>query len=254
MPLPEIVQPDANGAAVSVKPYYQSPYGRRLRIAMPKPYYKTALGKLYHGDCLDIMPHLYPVDLVLTDPPYGINRDKGFEGATGFGGKGAPIARQQYSGKWDGKRPPKNLFDLLIKKGKLSLIFGGNYFSDLLPQSTHWIVWDKKNTMPTFGDCELIWTNDNKKSVKMIECEYNGLLGRECKRVHPTQKPVKLIIELLEKYKPNKSVLDAFLGSGTTAIACERLKRKWIGIEIDLKFCEVAVKRIEQENRQLKLF
>ena len=198
------------------------------------------------------MPELEQVDLVLTDPQYGIKQDKGFEG---FGGFGEPIARRQYKDDWDSERPSKKHFDQLLKMSDRIMIFGGNYFADLLPISTHWIVWDKLNTMPTFGDCELIWTNIKRKSVKKITCQYNGLLGKEGKRVHPTQKPIKLIIDLLEAYsKMGAIVLDPFLGSGTTAIACERLNRRWIGIEKELKYVEIAAKRIEAEASQLKLF
>jgi DNA modification methylase len=219
-------------------------------MGLPKPYYETDLGKLYHSDCLEILPHLEPVDLVLTDPPYGVKMDKGFEG---FGGFGPPIARRQYADNWDCSRPDKKVFDLILSISKSALIFGGNFFADILPQSKHWIVWDKKNTMPTFGDCELIYTNIDRKSVKKYTCEYNGLLGKEGERVHPTQKPIKLFISLIEDYQGNV-VLDPFLGSGTTAVACERLKRRWIGIEIEEKYCEIAAKRIEAERKQLKLF
>ena len=212
---------------------------------MIKPYRETKLSKLYHGDCLDIIPELDPVDLVLTDPPYGIKMDKGFDG---FGGFGKPIARKKYlNDNWDSVRPSKKVFDLILTISKTALIFGGNFFADILPLSTHWIVWDKKNTMPTFGDAELVWTNSKRKSVKIIECEYNGLLGKEVTRVHPTQKPMKLFIELIEKYSTEVDIImDCFLGSGTTAVACERLKRKWIGIEIEEKYCEIAAKRIEE--------
>ena len=220
-----------------------------------KPYYETPLGKLYHGDCLEIMPELEPVDLVLTDPQYGIKMDKGFEGFEGFGGFGEPIARKQYIDDWDSERPSEKHFSALLEMSDKVMIFGGNYFADILPISTHWIVWDKKNTMPTFGDAELIWTNINRKSVKIFVCEYNGLLGKEGKRVHPTQKPIKLLINIINKYSTTgQSIFDGFLGSGTTAIACERLKRKWIGIEIEEKYCEIAAKRIEAERKQLKLF
>jgi DNA modification methylase len=208
-----------------------------------KPYYETELGKLYHGDCLEIMPQLEPVDLVLTDPPYGIKMDEGFGG---FGGFGPPIARKQYKDKWDCSRPDKECFKLILSLCDSALIFGGNFFADQLPQSKHWLVWDKKNTMPTFGDAELIWTNIKRKSVKIFECEYNGLLGKEGRRVHPTQKPVKLFIDLIESYGAGM-VLDPFLGSGTTAIACERLNRRWIGIEIEEKYCEIAARRIEKK-------
>ncbi len=217
-----------------------------------RPYYETELGKLYHGDCLEIMPLIDPVELVLTDPPYGIKMDKGFEGFEGFGGFGPPIARIQYNDKWDSIRPSKEYFDLILSITKTALIFGGNFFSDILPRSTHWLVWDKKNTMPTFGDAELIWTNVNRKSIKIHLCEWNGLLGKEGKRVHPSQKPVKLLIWLLETYG-GKMVCDPFLGSGSTAVACERLKRQWVGIEISEKYCEIAAQRIESERKQRNL-
>ena len=140
------------------------------------PYYETPNGRLWHGDCTEGMKHIQAAKLILTDPPYGINMDKGFDG---FGGFGPPIARKQYKDVWDSKRPGKNVFDLMLETSELVMVFGGNYFADLLPLSTHWIVWDKKNTMPTFWDAELIWTNSKRKSVKIIECEYNGLLGKE---------------------------------------------------------------------------
>lgn len=210
---------------------------------------------LYCGDCLQIMPTLCKVDAVVTDPPYGIGQDKGFEGFEGFGGFGKPIARKQYADNWDSERPPKECFEKILMACKSALIFGGNFFADILPISTHWIVWDKKNTMPSFGDAELIWTNINRKSVKIFECEYNGLLGKEGKRIHPTQKPVKLLIDLLERYsKTDNLICDPFFGSGTTAIACERLNRRWIGIEISEEYCEIAAQRIENERKQLKLF
>ena len=222
---------------------------------MIKPYYESRLGKLYHGSCEDILPELERADLVIADPPYGIKQDKGFDGFDGFGGFGEPIARKQYVDNWDSERPSKQCFEKILLASKSVLIFGGNFFADILPVSTHWIVWDKKNTMPTFGDAELIWTNINRKSVKIFECEYNGLLGKEGKRVHPTQKPVKLLIDLLEKYsKIDDLVCDPFAGSGTTGVACERMNRKWIMIEKELKYVEISAKRIETEASQLKLW
>jgi DNA modification methylase len=207
------------------------------------PYYQEDGITIYHGDCRDILPTIEPVDLVLTDPPYGIKRDKGFEG---FGGFGKPIARRRFEDdNWDSKRPDKELFGLILSKATSSLIFGGNFFADFLPQGKHWIVWDKKNTMPTFGDAELIWTNINRNSVKIIVCEYNGLIGKESQRVHPTQKPVKLLMEILSKY-PGDTILDPFMGSGTTLVAAKQLGRKAIGIEIEEKYCEIAVRRLAQ--------
>ena len=199
---------------------------------------------IYCGDCLSIMPLLPKVDLVVTDPPYGIDMDKGFEGFEGFGGFGKPIARKRYENdEWDSERPKKEVFDWMIKLSRLALIFGGNFFADILPVSTHWLVWDKLNTMPTFGDCELVWTNSPRKSVKKYTREYNGLIGKEEHRQHPTQKPRNLLYQMIRDYAQG-DCLDPFLGSGTTLVACKELKRNGIGIEINEKYCEIAKKRL----------
>jgi len=210
-----------------------------------KPYYDHNGITIYHGDCLEIMPQLGPVDLVLTDPPYGIKRDKGFGGFDG----GAPIARRRYEDdNWDNKRPPKKVFDEILKMSKRVFIFGGNYFADLLPQGTFWISWDKLNTMPTFGDCELIWTNLKRYSVRKVTYEYNGLLGKEETRYHPTQKPKGLMKILISDFSKNIEIIaDTHMGSGTTLVAAKELGRKCIGIEIEEKYCEIAVRRLAQE-------
>ena len=216
-------------------------------MSLPKPYYDHDGITIYHGDCREILPDLGGVmaDLVLTDPPYGIGMDKGFEG---FGGFGTPIKRRQYDDAWDDKRPDKVVFDLILARCKKAVIFGGNFFADLLPQGSHWVVWDKLNTMPSFGDCELAWTNVDRKSVKKKTVEYNGLLGKEQARQHPTQKPLKLMQLLIEDYsEPGHLILDPFMGSGTTLRAAKDLRRKAIGIEIEEKYCEIAAKRLEQE-------
>jgi len=200
------------------------------------------------GDCQKIMPLLPKIDLCVTDPPYGIKRDKGFEG---FGGFGEKIARRRYEeDDWDSERPKKEVFDRILNLCRLALIFGGNYFADILPISTHWIVWDKLNTMPTFGDCELIWTNSERKSVKKVTREYNGLIGKEESRQHPTQKPMNVLYQLVRDYSQG-SVLDPFLGSGTTLVACKELNRAGIGIEISEKYCEISKKRLLATCRPL---
>lgn len=218
---------------------------------------KEVLGDctLYLGDCLEILPTLEKVDAVITDPPYGVKRDKGFEGFEGFGGFGTPIARKRFEDDdWDSERPPKEVFDLIIKMSEFAFIFGGNFFADMLPQGTHWVVWDKLNTMPTFGDCELAWTNSDRKSVKKITVEYNGLIGKEKDRQHPTQKPVLLIEKVLEAYPKHQSIMDPFMGSGTTGVACVNLGRKFIGIEIEPKYFDIACERISAAQAQGRLF
>lgn len=206
--------------------------------------------KIYLGDCLEIMPLLPKVDLVVTDPPYGIKMDKGFEG---FGGFGKPIARKRYEDDdWDSDRPTEAHFKIMLDKANLALIWGGNFFTDYLPQSKHWIVWDKLNTMPSFGDCELAWTNSPRNSVKKVTVEYNGLLGKEKIRQHPTQKPVSLLVYCVEKYSEMKHmILDPFLGSGTTLVAAKELNRNAIGIEISERYCAISKKRLQATCKPL---
>lgn len=211
--------------------------------------WKEMVNEVVHGDCLQGMKMIpdKSIDLILTDPPYGVKMDKGFGG---FGGFGKPIARKRYEeDNWDSIRPNKMFFDELLRISKNAIIFGGNFFSDLLPQSYHWIVWDKLNTMPTFGDCELIWTNIDRKSVRKYTHEYNGLIGKEPWRKHPTQKPVELIRKILVDYsKEPHLICDPFMGSWTTARACKDLGRNFIGFELEEKYCKVGEERLRQQN------
>jgi len=194
------------------------------------------------------------VDAVITDPPYGIGRDEGFEGFGGFGGFGTPIARTRYIGDWDKARPDKVYFDEMQRISNIAIIFGGNYFADYLPVSGHWVVWDKKQTMPTFGDCELVWTNSKRKSIKWIQREWNGLLGKEDTRQHATQKPIKIMSWLIENYTQSiDTIFDPFMGSGTTGVACMQLGRNFIGCEIDPTYYAIAEKRIKQAAAQMIL-
>ena len=191
------------------------------------PYYETELGKLYHGDCLQIMPELEPVDLVLTDPPY--------EGYSQF--KYVDLNKVQFP----------NCRMLFFYKSK-------NTFP-LKYTTKH--KWFKGNSHNSY---EYIYEVNGIPNSKEIEYKFGCInspvsaqMSGDCYTIHPTQKPKKLIIEIL-KDQLESFILDPFLGSGTTAVACERLKRNWIGIEIEEKYCEIAAKRIEQERKQLKLF
>jgi DNA modification methylase len=183
-------------------------------------------------------------DMVFTDPPYGIKRDKGFGGSVGFGGEGKKIKRREYADDWDSERPDAACFQMISSLAKSVIIWGGNFFADFLPVGNHWIVWDKLNTMPTFGDCELAWTNIKRNSVKKCTIQYNGLIGKEKERVHPTQKPVALAEWCFENYgETGDKVLDLFLGSGSTLIACEKTVRICYGMELSEAYCDVIVKR-----------
>lgn len=215
---------------------------------------KSELNKVYQlgehrlmcGDSTDagsvaILMDGNKADMVFTDPPYGIKADKGFGG---FGGFGKPIARRTYNDNWDGETPSKQCFDNLIMQGHIVIIWGGNFLTDKLPVNGFWLFWDKHNTMPSFGDGELAWTNIERHSVKKYDFEYNGLIGKEKERVHPTQKPINLIAEILKDFsKSNQTIADFFGGSGSTLIACEQLDRKCYMMELDPKYCDVIRKR-----------
>jgi DNA modification methylase len=226
---------------------------------MIKPYFETKLGKQYHGDCLEIMKE-FPdnhFDLCLTDPPYGINMHKNPISATSFGGGNTKkIKPNKYIYKWDEKRVEPKYFHEVKRISKNQMVFGGNYYTDILGISTHWIVWDKKNTLPSLSDCELVWTSFDRKSTKLFDYLQSGLLANEkIIKEHPTTKPVGLIYGILLQYsKENYITIDPFFGSGTTGVACERLGRRWLGIEIEERYCEIAAERIKAESQQGKLF
>lgn len=182
--------------------------------------------------------------LLLTDPPYGIKADKGFSGAGGFNGNGKPIERRHYKDEWDSKRPEKDVFDYICLMAENAIIFGGNFFTDELPVGNHWLVWNKHNTMPTFSDAELAWTNIKRNSVKIYDVEWNGLIGKEKERFHPTQKPVKLFADIMNDYtEKDDTVCDFFGGSGSTLIACEQLNRKCYMCELDPHYIDVIIQR-----------
>ena len=221
---------------------------------MLKPYYETPLGRLYHGDCLEIMPQLEPVDLVLTDPNYGENLP---QKSKNYGDR-PELSRKATSDKWDMKPFTKEQVLAFTIKSKNQIVFGANYCWEAFYSTRCYIVWDKRGNLPQvpFADVEFAWTSFADRMCKKYTVIKHGFIADEKgKMLHPTQKPTRLFIHILEDFsKENQIILDPFLGSGTTAIACERLKRKWIGIEIEEKYCEIAAKRIEAERKQLKLF
>ena len=206
------------------------------------------LNEIYCGDCLTYLKDLpdKSIDLILTDPPYGINAEKG------VGRFGSSKTDKHYNDNWDIAPPHKEIFDDILRISKNAIIFGGQFFTDKLPVNGHWIVWDKKGEIKfdnPFGDCELAWTNIDKKSVKKYTVIQQGFVSKERQRYHPTQKPVELFENILNDYsKEGDLVIDPFLGSGTTAVACRNLKRNYIGIEISEKYCEIARQRLRQQN------
>jgi DNA modification methylase len=217
-------------------------------MTLPTPYYDDGNGiVIYCGDCREILPHLPKVDLVLTDPPYGINQDKGSNsgGVDGFGNHLKRIPRA-YIGGWDAPNQRPNSFIEIISAATNAIIWGGNYFSGNLPQSNKWLVWDKVQTMPTFSDCELAWTNLPGDSVKKFTYNGSGLMAKEKERFHPTQKPLELMRWCIGFAPDCMTILDPFMGSGTTLRAAKDLGRRAIGIEINEAYCKIAVERLRQ--------
>ena len=200
-------------------------------------------------DCLEGMKQMEDnsVDLIVTDPPYGINADKG---VGGFGSSSGTA--KSYEDNWDNKTPSKEVFNEILRIGKKIIIFGGNFFTDKLPVGTHWIVWDKVGNIKfknPFSDCELAWTNSEKVSTKKYIVIQQGFVSEERKRMHPTQKPVKLFRNIIKDYSEQGDlILDPFIGSGTTAVACKQLGRNFIGFEISKEYCDIANKRLSQKN------
>jgi site-specific DNA-methyltransferase (adenine-specific)/modification methylase len=203
---------------------------------------------LYLGDCMDILPTLDKVDAVITDPPYGIN-----ENHKKVASRGKLAAPRDYGEfDWDKKPPDKDLINAIIEKATWSALFGGNYFH--LPPTSCWLVWDKLNGDNDFADCELAWTNW-PKAVRRIQWRWNGMIrqGNE-ERYHPTQKPLGVMKWAIDLCPKSDVILDPFMGSGTTGIAAIQMGRKFIGIERDAKYFDIACKRIEQTSKQDDMF
>lgn len=211
---------------------------------MIKPYYEENGITIYHGDCREILPHLQNVDLVLTDPPYGLGENN--KRAISRGNIARPTDYGDFN--WDNAPASKERLDMAILKSKKSILWGGNYFE--VPPSKGWLVWDKQNGASDFADCELAWTNLDQ-AVRIFRFLWNGMLRageqRGVPRVHPTQKPTELMRWCLNFAPDAEIILDPFMGSGTTLRAAKDLGRKAIGIEIEEKYCEIAVKRLAQE-------
>jgi len=234
--------------------------GRKIKRRLPKPYYQTKLGKLYYGDCFDIIPHLPKVDMVLTDPPYNVNYEGG----------------QFHSGKVFIRRKRKKIInDNLDIYQKLipSILSSTNgpcycFYSD----SRSFYVYNALHKANADIHAMLIWNKTNatyaamnaqykKKFEPIVYFKRKGgntaWCGKSTEKTilnfpksksgniyHPTQKPVNLLSYLISNHT-SKSILDPCLGSGSTAIACEYLDRNWIGIEKEEKYCKIAAKRIQ---------
>jgi len=195
--------------------------------------------RLILGDCRDILPTLGPVDAVVTDPPYGIGitRSNRLAVSRGMGG----VA-------WDDETPSPDLIDAVVALGKEAIIWGGNYFH--LPPTRCFLIWDKLNDGRDFADCELAWTNIDAVARKFAMRPMNMDGGK----VHPTQKPEALMQWCLAKLPNAQSILDPFMGSGSTGVACALTDRSFVGVERESRYFDIACRRIEEAYKQPRLF
>jgi site-specific DNA-methyltransferase (adenine-specific)/modification methylase len=214
---------------------------------------------LYLGDCRDILPTLGKVDAVVTDPPYGIGEAAG-KAKTRTSGltskvRNPQIYRRDYgSDTWDNEPIDAETIAKIVEKARFSVIFGGNYYS--LPPTSCWLVWDKENGDTDFADCELAWTNI-PKAVRRIRYLWNGCMraNREERGDHPTQKPVGVMKWAISHVpSPAETILDPFMGSGTTGVAAVQMGRSFIGIEREERYFTAACRRVEQAQRQGDFF
>ena len=224
-------------------------------------------------DCMEAMSQMKDnaFDLAIVDPPYGIKADRAFVRKTPAvdprNGRKI-ICKPKMIGNWDNERPQKEYFIELLRVSKNQIIFGGNYFADLLPPKSCWIVWDKVNGKSDQADSELAWTSFNT-AVRQLEymwCIAQGKgveNGREAqgnnklweKRLHPTQKPVALYKWLLKNYdKEGDKILDTHLGSGSSRIAAHDMGFDFTGYEIDADYFKAAELRFKNHIMQQSLF
>lgn len=229
-----------------------------------KAYYEEDGIVIYHGDCREVLARDAALrtgrstyDLLLTDPPYGLGqgnkRQRGGGGAsmqmTGMFAGQPRKAQGEYGpdSPWDNELAPEGVA-IARSLCRWQIIFGGNYYS--LPATSCYLVWDKDNGATDFADCELAWTN-LKRAVRKLTYRWNGMLQEpgvpRTHREHPTQKPEAVIRwALMQAPADCQTILDPFMGSGTTLVAAKRLGRKAIGIELEEKYCEIAAKRLVQ--------
>lgn len=154
---------------------------------------------------------------------------------------------------WDVKITKEQLKEI-FRVSKNQIIFGAEHISHLLPQSRGWYCWDKlRPDGTTFAECEMIWTSIDQPA-KMIRFRWNGMIRENVdvekeKRYHPTQKPIEVMRQLIKNHtEPGDLICDPFMGSGSTAVACNQLGRRFVGIEISDEYCQIARQRLSQES------
>jgi len=228
-------------------------------VILPDPYYQDDAVTIYHADCRDILPLLPKVDLVLTDPPYGISANSGrrlhayknpdkSKGRIGWSNKATVTDYGDTA--WDDTPLDADTWALIQHQSSSQITWGLNHLWDVLGKPPRVLAWDKKcrnGWNDTFSDFELGYCSDIGPD-KMFRHLWMGAFraGDNGKRVHPTQKPTELMVWCLGFFPDAHTILDPFMGSGTTLRAAKDLGRKAIGIEIEERYCEIAAKRMAQ--------
>lgn len=207
--------------------------------------------RIINADFRDVLKELpdKSVDLLLTDPPYAIDIVRQLV-------KKDPYQKHGYKSwelkEWDKERPTKKDFEEMIRVSKNQIIWGGNYFADLLPASQGWLVWNKGQRDFSLADGELAWTSYDK-ALRIFD--YSRAQALRDGKIHPTQKPVALFEWILNlRTKENDLILDCYSGSGTTAVACHNLRRNFICIEKDSDYYKSSVERLETIQAQMRIF
>lgn len=204
-----------------------------------KPYYSEAGIEIYHADCREVIPTLGKVDLVLTDPPYGLGDSwkRTYHGPSGTTKLWGDVP------DWDEKAEPW-VAELLLKLETNLVFWGANNY--LMPPSACWFIWDKLQESKR-AEFEMAWTTlkCGHKAFRMSSIDANWNC-RETSKQHPNEKPLGLMQWCLKWFPKARSVIDPFMGSGTTLVAAKMLGRRAIGIELDERHCETAACRLAQ--------
>ena len=200
-------------------------------MSLPAEYWRSKDGRhvIFNCDCLALLPHLTGVDAVVTDPHFGASY-------------AADTIGHKHSESWDDKPPSE--YVLRYCQRFPCVLWGGNYFA--LPPSRGWLIWYKPDAPPSMADAELAWTSIDM-NAQLLRC---SIASTNPERVgHPTQKPIAVMAWSLG-FVDGETILDPFMGSGTTGVACIRTGRRFIGCEIEPKYAAIAVERMERELAQ----
>lgn len=199
---------------------------------------------LYRGDCMDVLPTLPKVDAVITDPPYGIG--------AGEMSLGKWRTSRMEKGTWDLSAPTREALQQILDKGEFCVVFGGNYMQ--LPPTRNFLVWDKGAGFKgrDFAECEFAWCSWDA-NARVLTHDPLARGDYRCKE-HPTQKPVPVMAWAIGHAPKAETILDPFMGSGTTGVAAVQMGRQFIGIEREPKYFDIACKRIEDAQRMGDMF